>query len=88
MVYASEIALLLFFSKVFHNCSCVAEASLPSMNMSAVLGQCPHKDNCDLMFKIYMVVTVIGAFISASGATPSYIVLLRYAILEILGCLL
>ncbi|KAF4079595.1 hypothetical protein AMELA_G00179940 [Ameiurus melas] len=29
------------------------------------------------MFKIYMVVTVIGAFISASGATPAYIVLLR-----------
>ncbi|XP_017350201.1 solute carrier organic anion transporter family member 1C1 [Ictalurus punctatus] len=62
---------------VFHNCSCIAEAPLPSMNMSAVLGQCPRKDNCDYMFKIYMVVTVIGAFISASGATPGYIVLLR-----------
>ncbi|KAB5542190.1 hypothetical protein PHYPO_G00088610 [Pangasianodon hypophthalmus] len=62
---------------VFHNCSCVAEAPMPSMNMSAVLGQCPRKDNCDYMFKIYMAVTVIGAFISASGATPAYIVLLR-----------
>ncbi|XP_053505985.1 solute carrier organic anion transporter family member 1C1 isoform X2 [Ictalurus furcatus] len=62
---------------VFHNCSCIAEAPLPSRNMSAVLGQCPRKENCDYMFKIYMVVTVIGAFISASGATPGYIVLLR-----------
>ncbi|KAK3517524.1 hypothetical protein QTP70_012610 [Hemibagrus guttatus] len=62
---------------VFHNCSCVAEAPLPSINMSAVLGQCPRKDNCDYMFKIYMAMTVLGAFVSASGATPAYIVLLR-----------
>ncbi|TSK13160.1 Solute carrier organic anion transporter family member 1C1 [Bagarius yarrelli] len=62
---------------VFHNCSCVAEAPLHSMNLSAVLGQCPRKDNCDYTFKIYMVVTVIGAFLSASGATPAYFVLLR-----------
>lgn len=70
---------LLFLSllKVFHNCSCIAEAPLPGMNMSAVLGQCPRKDNCDYMFKIYMAMTVIGAFFSASGASPSYIVLLR-----------
>ncbi|XP_060759022.1 solute carrier organic anion transporter family member 1C1-like isoform X2 [Neoarius graeffei] len=67
------------FSKdiVFHNCSCVAEALLPSMNMSVVLGQCPRKENCDYMFKIYMMMTVLGAFFSASGATPGYIVLLR-----------
>ncbi|KAK2832412.1 hypothetical protein Q7C36_015874 [Tachysurus vachellii] len=62
---------------VFHNCSCVAEAPLPSINMSAVLGQCPRKDNCDYIFKIYMVMTVLGAFVTASGATPGYIVLLR-----------
>ncbi|KAM9467570.1 solute carrier organic anion transporter family, member 1D1 isoform 1-T1 [Clarias gariepinus] len=62
---------------VFHNCSCVAEAPLPSMNMSAVLGQCPRKDDCDYMFKIYMVVTVLGAFFSACGSTPGYIVMLR-----------
>ncbi|XP_046729896.1 solute carrier organic anion transporter family member 1C1-like [Silurus meridionalis] len=62
---------------VFHNCSCVVEAPKASMNMSAVLGQCPNKDNCDYMFKIYMAMTVLGAFISASGASPAYIILLR-----------
>ncbi|XP_026065969.1 solute carrier organic anion transporter family member 1C1-like isoform X1 [Carassius auratus] len=62
---------------VFHNCTCIREAPLPFANMSAVLGQCPRKSDCDYMFKFYMVVTVIGAFFSACGATPGYIVLLR-----------
>nr|AAI39696.1 Zgc:163027 protein [Danio rerio] len=62
---------------VFHNCSCIGEALLPYTNMSAVLGQCPRKSDCDFMFKIYMAVTVIGAFFSAVGATPGYIILLR-----------
>lgn len=71
------VKLAFYVLKVFHNCSCVPEAPLPSMNMSAVLGQCPRNDNCDYIFKIYMAVTVLGAFISASGATPGYVVLLR-----------
>ncbi|XP_062852544.1 solute carrier organic anion transporter family member 1C1-like [Trichomycterus rosablanca] len=62
---------------VFHNCSCVAEAALPATNMSAVLGQCPRDNSCDRMFKIYMAMSVLGAFISACGATPGYIILLR-----------
>ncbi|KAL6459880.1 hypothetical protein MHYP_G00316390 [Metynnis hypsauchen] len=62
---------------VFHNCTCVGDAHLPAANRSAVLGQCPRQDNCDRMFKIYMGVSVLGAFISACGATPGYIILLR-----------
>ncbi|XP_057214574.1 solute carrier organic anion transporter family, member 1D1 [Triplophysa rosa] len=62
---------------VFHNCTCIGESPLTYANMSAVLGQCPRKADCDFMFKIYMAVTVVGAFVSACGATPSYIILLR-----------
>ncbi|XP_029019154.1 solute carrier organic anion transporter family member 1C1-like [Betta splendens] len=62
---------------VFHNCSCIAEKMIPGMNMSVVLGQCPRKSDCDSMFKVYMALSVLGAFISACGGTPGYIVLLR-----------
>uniref|UniRef100_A0A8C1DZR1 Solute carrier organic anion transporter family member n=1 Tax=Cyprinus carpio carpio TaxID=630221 RepID=A0A8C1DZR1_CYPCA len=61
----------------FHNCTCIGESPLPFANMSAVLGQCPRKSDCDYMFKFYMAVTVIGAFFSSCGATPGYIILLR-----------
>ncbi|TRY58391.1 hypothetical protein DNTS_018480 [Danionella cerebrum] len=62
---------------VFHNCNCVSNAELPHSNLSAVLGQCPRKSDCQFMFKIYMAVTVIGAYVSACGATPGYMILLR-----------
>ncbi|XP_008399407.1 solute carrier organic anion transporter family member 1C1-like [Poecilia reticulata] len=62
---------------VFHNCTCVGDFMTPAANMSAVLGQCPRKSDCDYKFKIYMALTVVGAFISACGGTPGYIVLLR-----------
>ncbi|XP_061617558.1 solute carrier organic anion transporter family member 1C1-like isoform X1 [Phyllopteryx taeniolatus] len=62
---------------VFHNCSCITEMISPSQNTSAVLGQCSRKSDCDRVFKIYMVLSVVGSFISACGGTPGYIVLLR-----------
>ncbi|KAM6962382.1 solute carrier organic anion transporter family, member 1D1 isoform 2-T2 [Tautogolabrus adspersus] len=62
---------------VFHNCTCVGEMMTPSMNMSAVLGQCSRKSDCESIFKIYMLLSVVGSFISACGGTPGYIVLLR-----------
>ncbi|XP_026870393.2 solute carrier organic anion transporter family, member 1D1 isoform X1 [Electrophorus electricus] len=62
---------------VFHNCTCVGEAHAPAVNRSVVLGQCPRDQACEHMFKIYMGVSVITAFISASGATPGTIILLR-----------
>ncbi|XP_040030744.2 solute carrier organic anion transporter family, member 1D1 [Gasterosteus aculeatus] len=62
----------------FHNCTCTGEKMMtPGMNMSAVLGQCPRRSNCDYNFKIYMALSVLGSFISACGGTPGYIVLLR-----------
>lgn len=62
---------------VYHNCSCISEMMAESPNMSVVLGQCPRKDDCNRMFKIYMAISVTGSFISAFGGTSSYIVLLR-----------
>uniref|UniRef100_A0A8C7TFW2 Solute carrier organic anion transporter family member n=1 Tax=Oncorhynchus mykiss TaxID=8022 RepID=A0A8C7TFW2_ONCMY len=65
----------------FHNCTCMQELKgglmAPPTNMSAILGQCPRKSDCDRMFKFYMAVTVLGAFVSACGGTSGYIVLLR-----------
>ncbi|XP_073336624.1 solute carrier organic anion transporter family member 1C1-like [Pagrus major] len=62
---------------VFHNCTCIGEMKSPATNMSAVLGQCPRKTDCDRIFKIYMALSVTGSFISACGGTPGYIVMLR-----------
>ncbi|KAM3858985.1 uncharacterized protein ACN63O_017039 [Diretmus argenteus] len=61
----------------FHNCTCVGERMTPGMNMSAVLGQCPRKSDCDHNFKIYMTVLVVGSFFSACGNIPVNIILLR-----------
>uniref|UniRef100_A0A673ZCQ5 Solute carrier organic anion transporter family member n=1 Tax=Salmo trutta TaxID=8032 RepID=A0A673ZCQ5_SALTR len=65
----------------FHNCTCMQELKVglmaPPTNMSAILGQCPRKSDCDRMFKFYMAVSVLGAFVSACGGTSGYIVLLR-----------
>ncbi|CAN9508297.1 unnamed protein product [Ophioblennius macclurei] len=62
---------------VYHNCSCINDMTFAAPNMSVVLGQCPRKNDCDRMFKIYMALSVTGSFISAFGGTSSYIVLLR-----------
>ncbi|XP_062373773.1 solute carrier organic anion transporter family member 1C1-like [Sardina pilchardus] len=62
---------------IFHNCSCVSEVPTPPANVSVSLGQCPRKDDCANMFMWYMGVSVVGAFVSACGASPGYIVLLR-----------
>ncbi|XP_013874318.1 solute carrier organic anion transporter family, member 1D1 [Austrofundulus limnaeus] len=62
---------------VFHNCTCIDDAMNKAVNMSAVLGQCPRKSECDRQFKFYMGTSVVGAFLSACGATPGYMVLLR-----------
>uniref|UniRef100_A0A8C8JF40 Solute carrier organic anion transporter family member n=1 Tax=Oncorhynchus tshawytscha TaxID=74940 RepID=A0A8C8JF40_ONCTS len=65
----------------FHNCTCMQELKgglmAPPTNRSAILGQCPRKRDCDRMFKFYMAVSVLGAFVSACGGTSGYIVLLR-----------
>uniref|UniRef100_A0AAY4BF53 Solute carrier organic anion transporter family member n=1 Tax=Denticeps clupeoides TaxID=299321 RepID=A0AAY4BF53_9TELE len=60
---------------VFHNCTCIGEVPILPTNMSATLGQCSRSEDCDKMFKFYMAISVLGAFVSACGATPGYIVL-------------
>ncbi|CAL8318736.1 unnamed protein product [Lota lota] len=62
---------------VFHNCTCVGETARPASNTSVGLGQCPRHGDCAFMFKLYMGFTVLFAFVSACGATPGYIILLR-----------
>uniref|UniRef100_A0A674E665 Solute carrier organic anion transporter family, member 1D1 n=1 Tax=Salmo trutta TaxID=8032 RepID=A0A674E665_SALTR len=61
----------------FHNCTCMGLPKwglvAPPTNMSAILGQCPRKSDCDRMFKFYMAVSVLGA----CGVTSGYTVLLR-----------
>lgn len=57
----------------------------PGINMSAVLGQCPRRSDCDRIFKFYMALSVLGSFISACGGTPGYIVLLRSDRLKLKG---
>lgn len=77
------IHISVLFLQVFHNCTCVGEMKSPAMNMSAVLGQCPRKTDCDRIFKIYMALSVTGSFISACGGTPGYIVMLRSETLKL-----
>ncbi|XP_068611234.1 solute carrier organic anion transporter family member 1C1-like [Brachionichthys hirsutus] len=62
---------------MFHNCTCPGEMLAPGTNMSAVLGQCPRKSDCDRVFKLFMGLSTLGSFISACGGTPGYIVFLR-----------
>lgn len=62
---------------MFNNCTCISEMTTPSPDTSVVLGQCPRKDDCAQMFKVYMALSVSGSFISAFGGTASYIVMLN-----------
>ncbi|XP_008314132.1 solute carrier organic anion transporter family, member 1D1 [Cynoglossus semilaevis] len=61
---------------MFHNCTCAGQMT-PGLNTSVALGQCSRRSSCDRLFKIYMAMSVFGAFISGCGGTPGYIVLLR-----------
>lgn len=65
---------------MFHNCTCAGQMT-PGLNTSVALGQCSRRSSCDRLFKIYMAMSVFGAFISGCGGTPGYIVLLRSEIL-------
>ncbi|CAB1345795.1 unnamed protein product [Coregonus sp. 'balchen'] len=74
---------LLFFAmscentKVFSNCSCVVTAGLSSGNLTASVGHCPHRDDCDRVFPYFLALSVITSFIISLGGTPGYMVLIR-----------
>ncbi|XP_031716432.1 solute carrier organic anion transporter family member 1C1-like isoform X2 [Anarrhichthys ocellatus] len=58
---------------VFSNCSCVGAAG----NFTASTGQCPHKDDCDMMFPYFLALSVVTSFIISLGGTPGYMFLIR-----------
>ncbi|XP_061537066.1 solute carrier organic anion transporter family member 1C1 isoform X3 [Phycodurus eques] len=58
---------------VFSNCSCVGAAA----NLTANIGQCSDKDDCDRMFPYFLALSVITSFIISLGGTPGYMLLIR-----------
>uniref|UniRef100_A0A8K9UGX3 Solute carrier organic anion transporter family member n=1 Tax=Oncorhynchus mykiss TaxID=8022 RepID=A0A8K9UGX3_ONCMY len=62
---------------VFSNCSCVVAAGLSSGNLTASVGHCPHRDDCDRVFPYFLALSVITSFIISLGGTPGYMVLIR-----------
>uniref|UniRef100_A0A8C8HDL6 Solute carrier organic anion transporter family member n=1 Tax=Oncorhynchus tshawytscha TaxID=74940 RepID=A0A8C8HDL6_ONCTS len=62
---------------VFSNCSCVVAAGMSSGNLTASVGHCPHRDNCDRVFPYFLALSVITSFIISLGGTPGYMVLIR-----------
>ncbi|XP_078091444.1 solute carrier organic anion transporter family member 1C1-like [Mustelus asterias] len=60
---------------VFHNCSCIS--AFTAGNSSALLGQCPRRDDCGRIFIYFMAVTVVSAFTFSFGAIPGFMILLR-----------
>uniref|UniRef100_A0A672HL09 Solute carrier organic anion transporter family member n=1 Tax=Salarias fasciatus TaxID=181472 RepID=A0A672HL09_SALFA len=63
---------------LFHNCSCVSESYPPGSSMSVRLGQCPHAKSCSRSFTSYMAISVLSSFINSLGATPGYMVIIRF----------
>ncbi|KAM6986872.1 solute carrier organic anion transporter family member 1C1 [Aplochiton taeniatus] len=64
---------------VFFNCSCIAAAGAPGLggNLSATVGHCPQREDCDRMFPYFLSLSVITSFIISLGGTPGYMVLIR-----------
>ena len=67
--------------QVFHNCSCLSLLYPAGGSTSVSLGQCPRGDDCVRSFTSYMAISVLSSFISALGAMPGYMVIIRYATL-------
>ena len=63
--------------QVFSNCSCAVAAGLSSGNLTASVGHCPHRDDCDRVFPYFLALSVITSFIISLGGTPGYMVLIR-----------
>ncbi|TMS05841.1 solute carrier organic anion transporter family member 1C1 isoform X1 [Larimichthys crocea] len=62
---------------VFDNCRCIALASTQPGNLTATLGQCPHRDNCDKIFPYFLALSVLSSFIISLGGTPGFMLLVR-----------
>ncbi|XP_009670198.2 solute carrier organic anion transporter family member 1A2 isoform X2 [Struthio camelus] len=62
---------------VFENCTCVAASGFSSQNVSAILGQCDRKENCDKMLHYFLILSLVCSFIFSLSAMPGYMVLIR-----------
>ncbi|KAI3370666.1 hypothetical protein L3Q82_007229 [Scortum barcoo] len=62
---------------VFDNCRCVALADTQPGNLTATLGQCPHRDSCDEIFPYFLALSVLSSFIISLGGTPGFVLLVR-----------
>uniref|UniRef100_A0A667ZH13 Solute carrier organic anion transporter family member n=1 Tax=Myripristis murdjan TaxID=586833 RepID=A0A667ZH13_9TELE len=62
---------------VFDQCRCVALAGSQPGNLTASLGQCPHRDSCDRIFPYFLALSVLSSFIISLGGTPGFMLLIR-----------
>ncbi|XP_030587337.1 solute carrier organic anion transporter family member 1C1-like [Archocentrus centrarchus] len=62
---------------VFNNCKCLAVANTQPGNLTATLGQCPHRDSCDRVFPYFLAMSVLSSFIISLGGTPGFMLLVR-----------
>ncbi|XP_032379975.1 solute carrier organic anion transporter family member 1C1 isoform X2 [Etheostoma spectabile] len=62
---------------VFDNCRCVALVDTQPGNLTATLGQCPHRDSCDKIFPYFLALSVLSSFIISLGGTPGFMLLVR-----------
>uniref|UniRef100_A0AAX7SLU7 Solute carrier organic anion transporter family member n=1 Tax=Astatotilapia calliptera TaxID=8154 RepID=A0AAX7SLU7_ASTCA len=62
---------------VFNNCKCLAVANTQPGNLTASLGQCPHRDSCEKVFPYFLAMSVLSSFIISLGGTPGFMLLVR-----------
>ncbi|XP_056137558.1 solute carrier organic anion transporter family member 1C1-like, partial [Lampris incognitus] len=62
---------------VFDQCRCVLLAGAQAGNLTATLGQCPHRQSCDRVFPYFLALSVLTSFIISLGGTPGFVLLIR-----------
>uniref|UniRef100_A0A3Q4G180 Solute carrier organic anion transporter family member n=1 Tax=Neolamprologus brichardi TaxID=32507 RepID=A0A3Q4G180_NEOBR len=60
---------------VFNNCKCLTAANTQPGNLTATLGQCPHRDSCEKVFPYFLAMSVLSSFIISLGGTPGFMLL-------------
>uniref|UniRef100_A0A3P8NRN0 Solute carrier organic anion transporter family member n=1 Tax=Astatotilapia calliptera TaxID=8154 RepID=A0A3P8NRN0_ASTCA len=62
---------------VFNNCKCLAVANTQPGNLTASLGQCPHRDSCEKVFPYFLAMSVLSSFIISLGGTPGFMLCIK-----------
>ncbi|MED6255722.1 hypothetical protein ATANTOWER_013884 [Ataeniobius toweri] len=68
---------------VFDHCRCVAVTNILPGNLTARLGQCLPRYNCDRVFPYFLALSVLSSFIISLGGTPGLMLLVRCIKLEL-----